>query len=325
MAKLTLVEAINLALTEEMARDERVVLLGEDVGKNGGVFRATQGLLERFGDHRVIDTPLSESAIVGASIGLAVYGLRPIAELQFEGFAFGAMEQLVAHASRIRNRSRGRYECPLVVRVPYGGGIHAPEHHSESNEAYFVHTPGLKVVAPSTPYEAKGLLLAAIRDPDPVIFMEPKKIYRSLREEVPEEEYTIPLGQSRIVVEGSNVTLIAWGAMLQVALQSARLMADRGISCEVLDLRTLSPLDTEAIVESVSKTNRAVIVQEAQRNCGVAAEITACINEKALLHLEAPVERVTGFDTVMPLPKLEQHYLPDARRVANAIDRVMSA
>lgn len=325
MAKLTLVEAINLALTEEMARDERVVLLGEDVGKNGGVFRATQGLLERFGDHRVIDTPLSESAIVGASIGLAVYGLRPIAELQFEGFAFGAMEQLVAHASRIRNRSRGRYECPLVVRVPYGGGIHAPEHHSESNEAYFVHTPGLKVVAPSTPYEAKGLLLAAIRDPDPVIFMEPKKIYRSLREEVPEEEYTIPLGQSRIVVEGRNVTLIAWGAMLQVALQSARLMADRGISCEVLDLRTLSPLDTEAIVESVSKTNRAVIVQEAQRNCGVAAEITACINEKALLHLEAPVERVTGFDTVMPLPKLEQHYLPDARRVANAIDRVMSA
>jgi pyruvate dehydrogenase E1 component beta subunit len=325
MAKLTLVEAINLALTEEMARDERVVLLGEDVGKNGGVFRATQGLHERFGDHRVIDTPLSESAIVGASIGLAVYGLRPIAELQFEGFAFGAMEQLVAHASRIRNRSRGRYECPLVVRVPYGGGIHAPEHHSESNEAYFVHTPGLKVVVPSTPYEAKGLLLAAIRDPDPVIFMEPKKIYRSLREEVPEEEYTIPLGRSRIVVEGSNVTLIAWGAMLQVALQSARLMADRGISCEVLDLRTLSPLDTEAIVESVSKTNRAVIVQEAQRNCGVAAEITACINEKALLHLEAPVERVTGFDTVMPLPKLEQHYLPDARRVANAIDRVMSA
>lgn len=325
MAKLTLVEAINLALTEEMARDERVVLIGEDVGKNGGVFRATQGLHERFGDHRVIDTPLSESAIVGASIGLAVYGLRPIAELQFEGFAFGAMEQLVAHASRIRNRSRGRYECPLVVRVPYGGGIHAPEHHSESNEAYFVHTPGLKVVAPSTPYEAKGLLLAAIRDPDPVIFMEPKKIYRSLREEVPEEEYTIPLGQSRIVVEGRNVTLIAWGAMLQVALQSARLMADRGISCEVLDLRTLSPLDTGAIVESVSKTNRAVIVQEAQRNCGVAAEITACINEKALLHLEAPVERVTGFDTVMPLPKLEQHYLPDARRVANAIDRVMSA
>jgi len=280
--------------------------------------------LDLFGENRVVDTPLSESAIIGASIGLAVYGLRPIAELQFEGFAFGAMEQLVAHASRIRNRSRGRYQCPLVVRIPYGGGIHAPEHHSESNEAYFVHTPGLKVVVPSTPCEAKGLLLAAIRDPDPVIFMEPKKIYRSIREDVPEEEYVIPL-EARVAMEGSNVTLIAWGAMLHVALEGARLMADRGVSCEVLDLRTLSPLDTDAIVESVKKTNRAVIVHEAQRSCGVAAEIVTRINEKALLDLEAPVERVTGFDVVMPLPKLEQRFLPDARRVADAIDRVMSA
>ena len=325
MAKLTVVEAINLALKQAMASDDRVLVLGEDVGKNGGVFRATQGLLDLFGENRVVDTPLSESGIIGASIGLAVYGLRPIAELQFEGFAFGAMEQLVAHASRIRNRSRGRYQCPLVVRIPYGGGIHAPEHHSESNEAYFVHTPGLKVVVPSTPYEAKGLLLAAIRDPDPVIFMEPKKIYRSIREEVPEEEYTIPLGQARVVMEGNNVTLIAWGAMLHVALEGARLMADRGVSCEVLDLRTLSPLDTDAIIESVKKTNRAVIVHEAQRSCGVAAEIAARINEKALLDLEAPVERVTGFDTAMPLPKLEQRFLPDAQRVADAIDRVMSA
>jgi pyruvate dehydrogenase E1 component beta subunit len=325
MAKLTVVEAINLALKQAMASDDRVVVLGEDVGKNGGVFRVTQGLLELFGENRVIDTPLSESAIIGASIGLAIYGLRPIAELQFEGFAFGAMEQLVAHASRIRNRSRGRYQCPLVVRIPYGGGIHAPEHHSESNEAYFVHTPGLKVVVPSTPYEAKGLLLAAIRDPDPVIFMEPKKIYRSIREEVPEEEYVIPLGQARVVMEGNNVTLIAWGAMLHVALEGARLMSDRGVSYEVLDLRTLSPLDTDAIIESVKKTNRAVIVHEAQRSCGVAAEIVARINEKALLDLEAAVERVTGFDTPMPLPKLEQRFLPDAQRVANAIDRVMSA
>jgi pyruvate dehydrogenase E1 component beta subunit len=324
MAKLTVVEAINLALKQAMASDDRVLVLGEDVGKNGGVFRATQGLLDLFGENRVVDTPLSESAIIGASIGLAVYGLRPIAELQFEGFAFGAMEQLVAHASRIRNRSRGRYQCPLVVRIPYGGGIHAPEHHSESNEAYFVHTPGLKVVVPSTPYEAKGLLLAAIRDPDPVIFMEPKKIYRSMREDVPEEEYVIPL-EARVAMEGSNVTLIAWGAMLHVALEGARLMADRGVSCEVLDLRTLSPLDTDAIIESVKKTNRAVIVHEAQRSCGVAAEIAARINEKALLALEAPVERVTGFDVVMPLPKLEQRFLPDARRVADAIDRVMSA
>jgi pyruvate/2-oxoglutarate/acetoin dehydrogenase E1 component len=325
MAKLTVVEAINLALKQAMASDDRVVVLGEDVGKNGGVFRVTQGLLELFGENRVIDTPLSESAFIGASIGRAIYGLRPIAELQFEGFAFGAMEQLVAHASRIRNRSRGRYQCPLVVRIPYGGGIHAPEHHSESNEAYFVHTPGLKVVVPSTPYEAKGLLLAAIRDPDPVIFMEPKKIYRSIREEVPEEEYVIPLGQARVVMEGNNVTLIAWGAMLHVALEGARLMADRGVSSEVLDLRTLSPLDTDAIIESVKKTNRAVIVHEAQRSCGVAAEIAARINEKALLDLEAAVERVTGFDTPMPLPKLEQRFLPDAQRVANAIDRVMSA
>jgi pyruvate dehydrogenase E1 component beta subunit len=324
MAKLTVVEAINQALKQAMASDDRVLVLGEDVGKNGGVFRATQGLLDLFGENRVVDTPLSESAIIGASIGLAVYGLRPIAELQFEGFAFGAMEQLVAHASRIRNRSRGRYQCPLVVRIPYGGGIHAPEHHSESNEAYFVHTPGLKVVVPSTPYEAKGLLLAAIRDPDPVIFMEPKKIYRSMREDVPEEEYVIPL-EARVAMEGSNVTLIAWGAMLHVALEGARLMADRGVSCEVLDLRTLSPLDTDAIIESVKKTNRAVIVHEAQRSCGVAAEIAARINEKALLDLEAPVERVTGFDVVMPLPKLEQRFLPDARRVADAIDRVMSA
>jgi pyruvate dehydrogenase E1 component beta subunit len=325
MAKLTVVEAINQALRQAMARDDRVIVLGEDVGKNGGVFRVTQGLLDQFGETRVIDTPLSESAIIGASIGLAVYGLRPIPELQFEGFAFGAMEQLVAHASRIRNRSRGRYQCPLVVRIPYGGGIHAPEHHSESNEAYFVHTPGLKVVVPASPYEAKGLLLAAIQDPDPVIFMEPKKIYRSVREEVPEEEYTIPLGEARVVMEGDGVSLIAWGAMLHVALESARLMADRGINCDVLDLRTLSPLDTDAIIQSVRKTHRAVIVQEAQRSCGLAAEIAARINEKALLDLEAPVQRVTGFDTVMPLPKLERQYLPDARRVADAIDRVMNA
>ena len=325
MAKLTVVEAINLALKQEMARDSRLLVLGEDVGKNGGVFRVTEGLLELFGENRVVDTPLSESAIIGSAIGLAVYGLRPVAEIQFEGFVYGAMEQLIGHAARIRTRSRGRRECPLVVRIPYGGGIHAPEHHSESNEAYFVHTPGLKVVVPSTPYEAKGLLLSAIRDPDPVIFMEPKRIYRAIREEVPEEEYLIPLEQARVVTEGTHVTLIAWGAMLHVALQGAKLMADRGISSEVLDLRTLSPLDTQSIVESIKKTNRAVIVHEAPRSCGVAAEIIARINEKALLYLEAPVERVTGFDTVMPLPRLEQHFLPDAQRVVRAIDRVMNA
>ena len=324
MAKLTLVEAINLALKQEMERDPSVLILGEDVGKDGGVFRVTQGLLEQFGDKRVVDTPLSESAIVGAAIGLAVYGLKPIAEIQFEGFSFACMEQLVSHASRLRTRTRGRYQCPLVVRIPYGGGIRAPEHHSDSNEAYFVHTPGLKVVVPSTPHEAKGLLTAAIREPDPVIFMEPKRIYRSLREEVPDEEYLIPLDQARVVTEGSDVTLVAWGAMLQVTLQAAKLMADKGISAEIIDLRTLSPLDTGTIIESVKKTKHAVVVHEAPRRCGVGAEIVARINEMALVYLEAPVERVTGFDTVMPLPKLEKFYLPDAGRVVQAIDRVMN-
>ncbi|MBI4488945.1 MAG: alpha-ketoacid dehydrogenase subunit beta [Deltaproteobacteria bacterium] len=323
MAKLTMVEAVNLALRQEMEKDTRVIVLGEDVGKNGGVFRVTHGLLERFGELRVVDTPLSESAIVGAAIGMAVYGLRPVAEIQFEGFIYAAMEQLVSHASRIRTRSRGRYECPLVVRIPYGGGIRAPEHHSDSNEAYFVHTPGLKVVVPSTPYEAKGLMISAIRDPDPVIFMEPKKVYRAIREEVPEEEYSIPLGKARVVLEGSDISLIAWGAMLQPTLQAAMLMGERGIRSEVIDLRTLCPLDTEAIVESVKKTKRALIVHEAPRTCGLGAEIIARINEKALLYLEAPVERVTGFDTIIPLPKLEQCYLPDAQRVVEAMDRVM--
>lgn len=324
MAKLTMVEAINLALRQEMEKDPRLLILGEDVGKNGGVFRVTQGLFDSFGATRVMDTPLSESAIVGVAIGMAVYGLRPIAEIQFEGFIYAAMEQLANHAGRIRNRSRGRYHCPLVVRLPYGGGIRAPEHHSDSNEAYFVHTPGIKVVVPSTPYEAKGLLIAAIRDPDPVIFMEPKKVYRSLREEVPEEQYLIPLGESRIVLEGTDITLMTWGAMLQPTLQAAALMEKSGTSAEVLDLRTLSPLDTDTIIESVKKTHRAVVVHEAPATCGVGAEIVARINEKALVHLEAPVERVTGFDIVTPLPKLETFYLPNAERVVEAIHRVVN-
>lgn len=324
MAKLTMVEAINLALKQEMEKDPRVLLLGEDVGKNGGVFRVTQGLMDVFGETRVIDTPLSESAIAGVAIGMAVYGLRPIAEIQFEGFVYGAMEQLADHASRIRTRSRGRYHCPLVVRLPYGGGIRAPEHHSDSNEAYFVHTPGLKVVVPSTPYEAKGLLIASIRDPDPVIFMEPKKVYRSLREEVPEEEYLIPLGQARTVQEGTDITLITWGAMLQPTLQAAALMEQNGTKAEVIDLRTLSPLDSESIIDSVKRTHRAVVVHEAPASCGVGAEIVARINERALVYLEAPVHRVTGFDTVMPLPKLEKFYLPNAERVMEAVNRVVN-
>jgi pyruvate dehydrogenase E1 component subunit beta len=324
MAKLTMVEAINLALKQEMEKDPRVLILGEDVGKNGGVFRVTQGLFDIFGATRVMDTPLSESAIVGVSIGMAVYGLRPVAEIQFEGFAYAAMEQLASQAGRIRNRSRGRFHCPLVVRMPYGGGIRAPEHHSDSNETYFVHTPGLKVVVPSTPYEAKGLLIAALREPDPVIFMEPKKIYRSLREEVPEKEYLIPLGEARIVAEGSDITLITWGAMLQPTLQAAALLEKNGTSAEVVDLRTLSPLDTNTIVASVQKTHRGVVVHEAPATCGVGAEIVCRINEKALVYLEAPVQRVTGFDTVMPLPKLEKYYLPNAERVIEAVNRAVN-
>lgn len=323
MAKLTMVEAINLALKQEMEKDPRVLILGEDVGKNGGVFRVTQGLINVFGEARVIDTPLSESAITGVAIGMAVYGLRPIAEIQFEGFVYAAMEQIANHAGRIRNRTRGRYHCPLVVRLPYGGGIRAPEHHSDSNEAYFVHTPGIKVVVPSTPYEAKGLLISAIRDPDPVIFMEPKKVYRSLREEVPHEEYLIPIGEARIVLEGTDITLITWGAMLQPTLQAAALMDQNGTKAEVIDLRTLSPMDTETIIESVKKTHRAVVVHEAPTTCGVGAEIVARINEKALVYLEAPIQRVTGFDTVMPLPKLEKYYLPSAERVMQAADRAV--
>jgi len=323
MAMLTLVEAINLALKQEMAKDPRVLILGEDVGKNGGVFRVTQGLLNAFGEQRVMDTPLSESAITGVAIGMAVYGLRPIAEIQFEGFVYAAMEQIADHAGRIRNRTRGRYHCPLVVRLPYGGGIRAPEHHSDSNEAYFVHTPGIKVVVPSTPYEAKGLLISAIRDPDPVIFMEPKKVYRSLREEVPDEEYLIPIGTARIVLAGTDITLITWGAMLQPTLQAAALMDQNGTKAEVIDLRTLSPMDTETIIESVKKTHRAVVVHEAPTTCGVGAEIIARINEKALVYLEAPIQRVTGFDTVMPLPKMEKYYLPSAERVMQAADRAV--
>jgi len=306
-----------------MEKDPRLVVMGEDVGQNGGVFRATKGLLQDFGENRVIDTPLSESAIVGAAIGMAAYGLIPVVEIQFMGFTYAAMEQLVSHAARIRTRTRGRYHCPMVVRTPYGAGIHAPEHHSESIEAFFVHTPGLKVVVPSTPYETKGLLISSIRDPDPVIFMEPARIYRAIKEEVPDEEYSIPLGQARVVVEGNDITLIAWGAMLQPTLQAAEIVQEEGIEPEVIDLRTLYPLDTEAIIKSVKKTKRAVVIHEAPRSCGLGAEVIAQINEEALLHLEAPVERVTGFDTVIPLPKMEHHYLPDAKRVVDAIEKVM--
>ncbi len=318
MAQLNMVQAINLALLQEMERDKRIVILGEDVGRDGGVFRVTEGLQERFGAERVIDTPLSESAIVGAAIGMAAYGLRPVAEIQFMGFAYAAFDQLFTHAARLRSRSRGRFTCPLLVRTPYGGGIKAPELHEESGEAFFCHMPGINVVVPSGPYTAKGLLLAALRDPDPVLFLEPTRLYRLIREEVPEDDYTIPLGQARLVSEGKDVTVIAWGSMLERVMKA---VGSRG--AEVIDLLTLSPCDMETVLASVRKTGRAVIVHEAAKTGGFGAEIAATIAEEAILHLRAPILRVTAPDVTMPLSKLEGSYLPTVEQINRAIDEVM--
>ncbi len=317
MAKLNMVQAINLALHEEMEKDEAVLVMGEDVGVDGGVFRVTEGLLEKFGNERVIDTPLAESGIVGTAIGMAVSGLKPVAEIQFEGFSYMTIDQLAAHASRIRYRTRGKYHCPMVIRSPYGGGVKALEHHSEAVATFFIHIPGLKVVIPSSPYDAKGLLISSIRDPDPVIFFEPKKLYRAFKEEVPEGDYTVPLGEGKKIKDGEDLTLISWGAMVRVCQEALDKVRD--ISIELIDLRTLSPLDEKIIIDSVRRTGRCVIVHEEPRNLGFGAEIIARINEKAFLYLEAPVKRVTGYDVPVPLPKLEDHYLPDARRVAKAI------
>jgi pyruvate dehydrogenase E1 component beta subunit len=323
MPKLNMVEAINLALREELERDGRVVILGEDVGKEGGVFRVTDGLQQKFGGDRVVDTPLAELGIVAVAFGMAVYGIRPIAEIQFEGFLYPCLDQINNHIGRIRNRSRGRFTCPLVIRVPYGGGIHAPEHHSDSPEAILAHIPGIKVVIPATPYEAKGLVLSAIRDSDPVIFMEPKRIYRAIREEVPEGDYTIPLGKARLVQEGKDVTVVAWGAMVREVLNAAEQLKGDKIDLEIIDLRTISPIDVETIITSIRKTGRGVIVHEAPKTCGLGAEIIALINEKALLSLQAPIERVTGFDIPFPLMKSEHYYLPNPKRIVMAVKKVM--
>lgn len=324
MANRTLVDAVNDALGVALAEDERVLVLGEDVGPNGGVFRATDGLIERFGSERVIDTPLAEAGIIGTAIGLAAYGLRPVAEIQFLGFSYQAFAQLIAQAARVRVRSGGRFTCPLVVRAPFGVGVRAPELHSDALEAHFVHTPGLKVVAPATPYDAKGLLLAAIEDPDPVVFLEPLRGYRAGRAEVPEGRYTVPLGQAAVVREGAHVTIVAWSYMLAVALAAAETLAAEGIEAEVLDLRTLSPFDAETIVQSVQKTGRAVVVHEAPRTAGLGAEIVATINERALLSLEAPVMRVTGYDVPIPPALLEDNYAPTPARIAAAARAAMS-
>src|SRR3989344_1703436 len=320
--KLNMVEAINLALKQELGKNKRMIILGEDVGRDGGVFRVTDGLIDLYKD-RVIDSPLSEAGIVGMSIGMAINGLIPVVEIQFEGFTYPAIDQIISHASRLRNRSRGRFTVPLVIRSPIGGGIKALEHHSESPEAYYMHTPGIKVVVPSRPYNAKGLLISAIRDPDPVIFFEPKKIYRAFKEEVPEEEYTIPLGKAEILKEGEDVTLIGFGAWIKNCLEAAEELKNE-ISVEVLDLQTLSPLDVDAIIDSVKKTGRAVVVQEAQKTCGIASEITSLINEKAFLNMEAPVEVLAGVDTITPMPKLEDYYFPNTKKIVKLVRKVNS-
>jgi pyruvate dehydrogenase E1 component beta subunit len=315
---LTLVQAVRDGLATEMARDDRVLVMGEDVAENGGVFRATEGLLDEFGEDRVIDTPLAESGIVGTAIGMAAYGLRPVPEIQFMGFIYPAFDQIISHAARLRTRSRGEFTCPLVVRAPYGGGIRAPEHHSESKEAFFVHEPGLKVVIPSTPYDTKGLLASAIRDPDPVIFLEPKLIYRAFREDVPAGDYTVPLGEAAVRREGSDISVYTWGAMTRPTMEAAENLTGE-IDVEVVDLRTLSPLDEETVVESFKKTGRAAVVHEAPKTGGLAGEITATIQEEALLYQEAPVERITGFDAPYPLYALEDYYLPEPERIEDGI------
>ncbi len=319
----TMAQAINQALTLEMKRDERVVILGEDVGKDGGVFRITDGLVGAFGPDRVMDTPLAESAAVGVAVGMTVLGLRPIVEIQFMGFIYPAFNQIVSHVARLRNRTRGRFPIPIVIRTPYGAGVRALEHHSESTEALFCHIPGLVVAVPSTPYDAKGLLAAAVRSDDPVILLEPSRLYRSGRQEIPEEAYEVPLGKARIVREGTDLTIVAWGAMVPVAEKAAVLAAEKGWSAEIIDLRTLSPMDRETVVGSVRKTGRALVVHEAPRTCGLGAEIAAHIGETALLSLKAPVLRVTGWDITPPLPKGEDHYYPSAERVLGAIRRLM--
>jgi pyruvate dehydrogenase E1 component beta subunit len=319
MAKMTMVQALNLALQQEMEKDDNVIVLGEDVATDGGVFRVTDGLLDKFGDARVMDTPLAESSIVGAGIGMAIYGLKPVCEIQFSGFSYLAFHQLESHAARMRWRSRGAYQVPMVLRTPYGGGVRALEHHSESREAYYAHTPGLKMVIPSGPRTARALLVSAIRDPDPVVFFEGKAIYRAFREEVPEEEETLPIGQSEVVRKGDGITLISYGAMMRPTLKAADALSEEdGVEAEVIDLLTIAPLDEETFVTSLRKTGRAVVITEAPRSFGPAAEVVARLVEKSFWYLEAPVRRVTGYDTIIPLFAYEKAYLPSAERILSA-------
>lgn len=324
MSELALVEAVRAALARAMAEDETVLLLGEDVGVDGGVFRATEGLLERFGDRRVIDTPLSESLFVGLAVGLGAQGFRPVVEFQFMGFIYPALDQIVSHAGRLRNRTRGRLSCPMVIRAPYGGGIHAPEHHSESMEALFAHIPGIRVVIPSSPARAYGLLLAAVRDPDPVVFLEPKRIYRASREEVADDGAALPLDRCFVLREGRDVTLVSWGAMISESLAAAETLAAEGVEAEVIDVATLKPLDMATILASVDRTGRCVIVQEAPLSGGFGAEIAAGLADRGLTSLLAPVRRVAGYDTVMPLYRLEDHFMPSEERILRHLREILA-
>jgi pyruvate dehydrogenase E1 component beta subunit len=319
----TLVEAINETLHQEMERDEAIMVMGEDVGRSGGVFRVTAGLQARFGEARCVDTPLAEAGILGTAVGLCMTGWRPVVEMQYDAFSYPSLEQLITHVGRYRWRSGGRMGLPLTIRMPYGGGVNAPELHEESPETYYVHTAGIKVAIPSTPADAKGLLAAAIRDPDPVVFLEPKKLYRANREEVPEGEHVVPLGQSRVVREGDDVTLVAYGSMVKVAEAAAEALAAGGVSAHVLDLRTLRPLDVDGLLGAVRRTGRLVVVQEAPRTAGFAAEVAAVVAEHALLDLHAPIERVTGYDVAFPYWRLEHVYLPSSERVAAAARRTL--
>lgn len=325
MSVLTMARALNDALDLALDKDPQVMLLGEDIGRTGGVFRITDGLRERHGEERVVDTPVAESGIVGVAFGLAVGGMRPVAELQFMGFSYPAFDQVISHVSRIRNRSQHRFTAPMVIRMPYGGGIGAAEHHSESAEAIYAHTPGLKVVIPSTPYDAKGMLLSAISDPDPVVFCEPIRLYRSVKEEVPDGWYEVPIGQARFEREGTDLTLVSWGAMMRETRAAASSLEEEGVSVEVIDLRSLVPFDADSVVKSVDKTGRLVVVHEAPRTAGFGAEVAATVTERCLYSLQAPVQRVTGWDSVFPLKRSEAHYLPSQERIIRAARRTLES
>ncbi|GLI57421.1 2-oxoisovalerate dehydrogenase subunit beta [Propionigenium maris DSM 9537] len=324
MAVVNNIEALNIGLTQAMERDDTILVFGEDSGFEGGVFRATKGLQEKFGKKRCFDTPLTEAGIVGSGIGMAINGLKPVAEIQFQGFIFPAINQIMVHAARMRNRSRGRYTVPMVIRMPYGGGIRALEHHSESIEGVLAHIPGLKVVIPSNPYDTKGLIVAAINDPDPVIFLEPKRIYRAFKQEIPDEIYEVPIGKARVVTEGDDITVVAWGALIPEAIKAVEILKEKGIGVDLIDLRTIAPMDTETIIESVKKTGRFLVVHEAVKSFGPGAELISVVNEKAFLNLEAPPSRLTGFDITVPLAKGEHHFIITPEQIVDKVEELLN-